>query len=78
MGRKFDIRCFMVILCSKPFFVFGAAGYARVSLSPYTMVNFGKKTINEASGKLSSLPTRLTHETKISVQRKHPDFRDSK
>lgn len=55
MNRKFDIRVFMVILCCKPFFVFSSPGLARVSLEPFTMENFGKKFINEATGKLSGL-----------------------
>ncbi len=66
MGRKFDIRAFMVILCCKPFFVFASPGYARVSLNEFTMANFGKKTLNDA-GKLSMIPQRLIHETKLSA-----------
>ena len=55
MGKKFDIRVFMVILCCKPFFVFSSPGYARVSLENFTMENFGKKVVNENTGKLSGL-----------------------
>ena len=55
MGRKFDIRVFMVILCCKPYFVFSSPAYARVSLQEFTMDNFGKKSLNEATGKLSGL-----------------------
>ena len=32
-GRKFDIRAFMVIVCSKPYFVYAHQGYARISLN---------------------------------------------
>jgi hypothetical protein len=32
-GRKFDIRSFMVIICSKPYFVYAHPGYARISLN---------------------------------------------
>ena len=78
MGRKFDIRVFMVILCCKPFFVFASPGFARVSLNEFTMANFGKKTYNDCTGKMSILPQRLIHETKLSAQRKHPDFKDQK
>ena len=42
-GRKFDIRAFMVILCSKPWFVLAHTGYARVCLPEFKMKNFGKK-----------------------------------
>ena len=31
-GRKFDLRCFMVIICCKPYFVYSQDGYARISL----------------------------------------------
>lgn len=75
MGRKFDVRMFMVILCSKPFFVFAAPGFARVCLENFTMANFGKKTVNETTGKPSGLPQRLIHETKLSVQRRHSQFK---
>lgn len=33
MGRKFDIRAYMIVLCSKPWFVVSNPGYARVSLN---------------------------------------------
>ena len=44
-GQKFEIRAFMIILCSKPFLVLANPGYARVSLSKFTMANFGKKQV---------------------------------
>jgi len=51
MKRKFDIRAFMVIVCCKPWFVLGHAGYARVCLSEFTMANFGKRAVSEQTGK---------------------------
>jgi len=54
-GRKFDVRFFMVILCCKPYFVFAAPGYARTCLTDFTMASFAKKSVNEATGKLSGL-----------------------
>ena len=41
MNRKFDIRAYMIILCSKPWFVISNPGYARVCLTDFTMANFG-------------------------------------
>lgn len=67
MNRKFDIRVFMVILCCRPFFVFASPGYVRVSLEDFTMTNFGKKTMNNESGKMSSLNQKLIHEMKGSI-----------
>ena len=40
-GRKFDLRCYMVIICCKPFYVFSQEGYARISLNDYTAMDFG-------------------------------------
>ena len=67
MNRKFDIRAFMIILCSKPWFVISNPGYARVFLTDFTMANFGQKKVNESNGKLDGLSQRLTHETSLSV-----------
>ena len=66
-GKKFDIRAFMVILCSKPWFVLGHTGYARVCLSDFKMRNFGKKQVQESTGKLAQTAQRLIHETTLSV-----------
>lgn len=57
----------MVILCSKPFFVFAVPAYARVSLADFTLANFGKRKFNENTGKLSLLGQRLIHETKLNT-----------
>ena len=40
-NRKFDLRCFMVIICCKPYFVFSQDGYARISLNEYSTESFG-------------------------------------
>ena len=34
-GKKFDIRCFMLIVSTKPFLVLTNPGYVRVSLEDY-------------------------------------------
>ena len=77
-GKKFDIRAFMIILCSKPWFVIGLPGYARVCLSNFTMKNFGKQTESADTGKLNTKTLRLIHETDTSVQRKHKDYLENK
>ena len=77
-GRKFDIRAFMVVLCSKPWFVLAHTGYARVCLPEFKMKNFGKKQVQESTGKLTPTTQRMIHETSVSVQRKHPDFLERK
>ena len=53
-GKKFDIRAFMIVLCSKPWLVIGHPGYARVCLSKFSMKNFGKQTVSETTGKLNT------------------------
>ena len=55
MGRKFDIRAFMIILCCKPFIVLSLPAYARVCLTKFTMANFGKKQVSKVTGKLNGL-----------------------
>ena len=40
-NRKFDLRCFMVIACCKPYFVYSQDGYARISLNEYSTESFG-------------------------------------
>ena len=56
MGKKFDLRVFMVILCCKPYFVIASPGYARVSLSDFTMDDFGQRTKSNTSSRFSMLP----------------------
>jgi hypothetical protein len=35
-GRKFDIRCYMTIVCTKPLVVLFHHGYVRLSLNRYS------------------------------------------
>ena len=60
-GRKFDIRCYVLVVSNKPHFaaVF-RGGYARVSLSEYS---------------LEALDDRLVHLTNAAVQKKHPEYK---
>lgn len=67
-GKKFDIRAFMVIICSKPYFVYSYPGYARISLNEFTNASFGDKTQD----------ARCTHLTNLAIQKKHPDFKNKK
>ena len=67
MNRKFDVRAFMIILCSKPWFVISNPGYVRVCLTDFTMANFGQKKVNENTGKLDGIYLRLIHETSLKV-----------
>jgi hypothetical protein len=39
-GCKFDLRMFMLIACSKPYFVLAGPGYARLSLNQFTLEDF--------------------------------------
>lgn len=59
-GRKFDMRAFMVIISSKPWFVYAHPGYTRVSLEEFKLEDFGEKT-KEA---------RVRHLTNLSIQKK--------
>jgi hypothetical protein len=65
-GRKFDIRSFMIILCTKPFVVLYNPGYFRLCLEKYTMENFGSKE------------SKIGHLTNNSIQKKHKDFKELK
>jgi hypothetical protein len=56
-GRKFDIRAFMIVICSKPYFVYAHPGYARISLNQFTCDDFGEK--NDLA--------RCTHLTNLAV-----------
>ena len=65
-GKKFDFRSYMFIGCMSPFVVYFNEGYVRVSLSEYTLENFGTP-----EGK-------VTHLTNNSVQKKHPEYNSLK
>ena len=64
-GKKFDIRCFMYIACSKPFLVLFNEGYLRCSLNDYSLETFGSQE-------------KMTHITNQSVQKKHPQYKELK
>ena len=76
-GRKFDLRCFMVIICCKPYFVYSQDGYARISLNEYTTESFGRAETLE-DGSTTDWPSRITHLTNLSIQKKHPEFKARK
>jgi len=65
-GKKFDIRSYMVINCTKPYLVTFNEGYCRISLNDYTLDDFNTK-----EGK-------ITHMTNNSVQKKHPEYKTRK
>ena len=76
-NKKFDIRVLMVVACCKPFFVFSHPGYVRKSLNDYTTDNFGK-SVEGQDGKEADWAGRYTHLTNLSIQKKHPDYKDRK
>jgi len=65
-GKKFDLRVYMIIICTKPYFVVYNEGYCRISLHEYNLEDFNTK-----EGK-------ITHMTNASVQKKHPDYKEKK
>ena len=67
-NRKYDLRYFMLIACTKPYLVLTHTGYARISLEEYQTENFGEDT-KEA---------RACHMTNASVQKYHPKFKEEK
>jgi len=58
----------MVVISAKPYFVYSYPGYARISLMPYTVVNFADKTND----------SRMTHLTNLAIQKKHKNFKNLK
>lgn len=64
-SKKFDIRCFMYIACTKPYLVLFNEGYVRCSLNDYNLENF-------------NADTKMTHLTNVSVQKKHPQYKELK
>lgn len=67
-NRKYDIRYFMLVACTKPLLVLTNTGYARISLEEYTTENFGA----------NSKEDKTTHLTNASVQKYHPKFKELK
>lgn len=66
--KKYDLRYFMIIACTKPYLVLTHTGYARLSLEDYNTENFGKNDKFDKS----------THLTNASVQKFHPKFKEQK
>lgn len=77
-GKKFDIRSYLAVICCKPYFVFAHDGYCRISLLDYTTSNFCAENGTEVDGMPADLASKLTHLTNLSVQKKHPRFKDLK
>lgn len=65
-GKKFDLRVYMVISCTKPYLVLYNDGYCRISLNDFNLEDYNTK-----EGK-------ITHMTNNSVQKKHPEYKDRK
>ena len=61
-GKKYDLRFFMLVACTKPYLVLTHTGYARISLEAYSTESFG------ADGK----EEKAAHLTNASVQKGHP------
>ena len=64
----------MVVICSKPYFVYSQDGYARISLNDYTTESFGATETTE-DGKTTDWPSRITHLTNLAIQKRHPEFK---
>ena len=46
-NRKYDVRYFMLIACTKPYLVMTHTGYARISLEEYNTENYGSGTTED-------------------------------
>jgi len=66
--KKYDLRYFMIVACTKPYLVLTHTGYARLSLEDYNTESFGKNDKFDKS----------THLTNASVQKFHPKFKEQK
>lgn len=67
-GRKYDVRYFMLIACTKPWLVMTHTGYARISLEKYSTESFSA----------DDKKARTTHLTNAAIQKLHPDFKSQK
>ncbi|CAD8175107.1 unnamed protein product [Paramecium pentaurelia] len=65
-GRKFDIRCYVLIATSRPLFVLFQHGYLRLSVDKYNVEDMDDEK------------NRYKHLTNAAVQKKHPSFIQSK
>ena len=65
-GKKFDIRCYVLIANAKPLVALYHEGYLRLSLRDYDP--------NVLTGKEG----RIIHLTNAAVQKKSPEFKDKK
>ena len=67
-NRKYDLRYYMLIACTKPYLVLTNTGYARISLEEYQTANYGSDTKED----------RACHMTNASIQKYHPKFKEEK
>lgn len=67
-NRKYDLRYFLLIGCTKPYLVLTNTGYARLSLEDYNLNDFDS----------TSRENKATHLTNASVQKLHPQFKEQK
>ncbi|CAD8180002.1 unnamed protein product [Paramecium octaurelia] len=65
-GRKFDIRCYVLIATSRPLFVLFQHGYLRLSVDKYNVEDMDDEK------------NRYKHLTNAAIQKKHPSFSSSK
>ena len=60
--RKFDLRCYVLVVATKPHFVaVFRGGYVRLSLSEFSLEDVGD---------------RFVHLTNAAVQKKHPEYKE--
>jgi hypothetical protein len=64
-NKKFDIRCFMIVACQKPYLIMANKGYVRLCLDDYDTSKFSQKD-------------KKIHLTNNSLQKKHPEYKERK